>query len=258
MIASLTADCSQAEADDPPGFVFKGANQNMKIEFEGKLAGMKQGMLLITRDDGVEVMVKPPEDALGFEFQAPAEFGFLQRGMMVRFSGNFNQAGIPSDPIDGMEVFLPLSENLAKKKSDQFVPGIYPGEKKTNLAAGVANYNVVGKLMGWDATGIVMVQVGNRPLRIQLGEKAKLELRFNQLNLAKQGDAVSIIGTYRLPDDTKVIANTVTVSTDRVQRAPVAETPASRTTRRRRGNTAPGSDEATKAQAANAAEKGNP
>lgn len=255
LIASFVAFDGQLIADDPPGFVFKGANQNMKIEFEGKLAGMKQGMLLITRDDGVEVMVKPPEDPLGFDFQAPAEMGFLQRGMMVRFNGNFNQAGVPSDPIEGMEIFFPLSESLAKKQADQFVAGIYPGEKKTNLAEGVANYKIVGKLMGWDATGIVMVNAGKRPVRIQLGEKAKLELRLNQLSLAQQGDAVAIMGTYRLPDDTKVIANTVSVSTDRVQRAPVSETPASRSKRRR--DPATGSDEA-KDPAGKADEKGRP
>jgi hypothetical protein len=212
-------------ADDPPGFVFKGANQNMNIELEGKLAGFKQGMLLVTREDGVEVTVKPPEDALGFEFQAPVEASFLQRGMMVRFNGNFNKAGVPTDPIDGLTVFLPVSEKLAKKKSDEFVPGVYPGEKKTNLPDGVSNYKVVGKLMGWDATGLVAVQAGRRPLRVQLAEKATMELRLNQLNLAQQGDAVLITGTYRLPDDSKVVAKTISVTTDRVQTGAAASTP---------------------------------
>lgn len=207
----------QVMADDPPGFVFKGANQNMNIEVEGKLAGFKQGMLLVTREDGVEVTVKPPEDALGFDFQAPIEGSFLQRGMMVRFNGNFNKAGIATDPIDALTAFLPLTEKLAKKKSDEFVPGIYPGEKKSNLPDGVSNYKVVGKLMGWDATGLVAVQAGRRPLRVQLAEKATMNLRLNQLNLAQQGDTVTITGTYRLPDDTKVVAKTIAVTTDRVQ-----------------------------------------
>ena len=243
MIASLTADCSQAEADDPPGFVFNGANQNMNIEFEGKLAGMEKGMLLIIRDDGVDVKVKMPEDAMGFEFHAPAEVGFLQRGMMVRFSGTFNQSGVPSDPVDGIEIFLRLSEKLAKKKPDQFVPGIYPGEKKPNLPAGVANYKVVGELVGWDATGLVQVQAGQRPVRIQLGEKAKLELRLNNLKLAQQGDAVTVSGSYKLPDDTMVVAKTVTVSTDRVQGAAVENEPVNRSTRRRRRSTPTDADD---------------
>ena len=207
----------RVHADDPPGFVFKGANQNMNIELEGKLAGYKQGMLLVTRDDGVEVSVKPPADALGYDFQAPIEVGFLQRGMMVRFSGNFSKAGVPADPIEELTVFMPVSEKLAKKQSADFVPGIYPGDKKSNLPDGVSNYKVVGKLMGWDATGQIAVQAGRRPLRVQLGEEAKMNLRLNQLSLAQLGDAVTITGSYRLPDDTKVIAKMVSVTTDRVQ-----------------------------------------
>ena len=232
----LVAVDPPAWADDPPGFVFRGANQNMNIELEGKLAGIKGGMLLVTRDDGTEVTVKPPEDALGFDFQAPIDASFLQRGMMVRFNGNFNQSGIPTDPIEGLIVFLPLNDQLAKKKSDEFVPGVYPGEKKSNLPDGVSNYKVVGKLMGWDATGQIAVQAGRRLLRVQLGEKAAMGLRFNHLNLAQQGDAVTINGTYRLPDDTKVIAKTITVSTDRVQTGTAASTPATgRSKRGRRG-----------------------
>lgn len=219
-------------ADEPPGFVFKGANQNMNIEFEGKLAGFKQGMLLVTREDGIEVSVKPPEDALGFEFQAPIETGFLQRGMMVRFNGNFNQAGAPADPIHGLTVFLPLSEKLAKKRMNEFMPGVYPGEKKNNLPDGVSNYKVVGKLMGWDATGLVAVQAGRQPLRVQLAEKATMDLCVNQLNLAQQGDAVTITGTYRLPDDTKVVAKTISVTTDRVQTGAAPSTPANGRTKR--------------------------
>lgn len=223
----------QVMADDPPGFVFKGANQDMNIEFEGQLAGFKQGMLLVKRDDGVEVTVKPPQDALGFDFQAPIEFSFLQRGMLVRFNGNFNQAGAPVDPVEGIEVFLPLNEKIAKKNADQFVLGVYPGEKKSNLPDGVANYKVVGKLLGWDATGLVAVQAGRRPLRVQLAEKATLGLRLNQLNLAQQGDAVTINGSYRLPDDTKVVAKTIVVTTDRVQTGTNPDTP--KTGRSRRG-----------------------
>ena len=227
----------QAMADDPPGFVFKGANQNMNIEVEGKLAGIRQGMLLVTREDGVEVSVKPPEDILGFDFQAPIEVGFLQRGMMVRFNGNFNQAGVPTDPIDGLTVFLPLSEQLTKRKKDEFMPGVYPGEKKTNLPDGVANYKVVGKLMGWDATGQIAVQAGRRPLRVQLAEKATMYLQLNQLNLAQQGDAITVTGTYRLPDDTKVVAKTISVSTDRVQTSAAPSAPTNgRSKRGKRGS----------------------
>ena len=124
---------------------------------------------------------------------------------------------VSADPIEELTVFMPVSEKLAKKQAADFVPGIYPGDKKSNLPDGVSNYKVVGKLMGWDATGQIAVQAGRRPLRVQLGEEAKMNLRLNQLSLAQPGDAVTITGSYRLPDDTKVIAKMVSVTTDRVQ-----------------------------------------
>ena len=90
--------------------------------------------------------------------------------------------------------------------------------------------------MGWDATGQIAVQAGRRPLRVQLAEKATMGIRFNHLNLAQQGDAVTINGTYRLPDDTKVVGKTIAVSTDRVQTGTATSTPATeRSKRGRRG-----------------------
>ena len=61
-----------------------------------------------------------------------------------------------------------------------------------------------------------------------------MNLRLNQLNLAQQGDAVTITGTYRLPDDTKIVAKTISVTTDRVQTGAVADS--STNGRRKREN----------------------
>jgi hypothetical protein len=55
------------------------------------------------------------------------------------------------------------------------------------------------------------------------------------LNLAKDGDAVTISGFYQPPDDTKVKADRITVSTERVYGEATEATPQRTRRTRRRG-----------------------
>jgi hypothetical protein len=69
-------------------------------------------------------------------------------------------------------------------------------------------------------------------VRAQLSPDARFEIRYNNLSLAQEGDPISVSGFYQPPDDTKVKAERVTITTDRVYGEPTAETP-KRTSRRR-------------------------
>lgn len=61
---------------------------------------------------------------------------------------------------------------------------------------------------------------------------AKLEIRFNNLNLAQEGDSVSVAGFYQPPDETTIKGDRVTITTDRIFGEPVE--PTKRVSRRRR------------------------
>ncbi len=216
---------------DPPATA-QGANQNMVTEFKGTLKSFQRGVVLVTRDDGTEVMVQPPDDPSAFQFIATAKPAFLQRGMMVRFSGAFNPAGVPMSPITRVELFQPVG-NVSGHAREQYIPGVYSDRRNRDQPPqAVAEYSVVGALMGLDASGAIMVQAGKRPVRAQLLPEAKFEIRFNNLSLAQEGDPVSVAGFYQPPDDTKVKAERVTITTDRVYGEPSADTP-KRTSRRR-------------------------
>ncbi len=233
---------SRQASADPPAF---GGGQttalaNEVTNFKGKLKGLERGVLSITREDGVDVMVQPPDDIAGFTFVATAKPAFLQRGNLVRFSGAFGPTGMAAAPIDRVEVFQPVpAQRLRGHARENFVPGVYPVDRHPpNQPVALAKYNIVGSLMGINAAGVMMVQAGKQPLQVQLAENAAFELRYNNLNLAKEGDPVTVVGFYQPPDDTKVKAERVTITTDRVYGEATDETPRRRSSRRTRRETA--------------------
>ena len=206
----------------------------MVTEFSGQLMGFNRGIVTVKRDDGAEVMVQIPDNLASFQFVATAKPAFLKRGAMVRFSGTFNQAGVSMSPVTKVELFQPTSGKLIGRQREQFVPGVYPqGELgKQQPPPVVANCAIVGGLMGIDGNGVMLVNAGKRPIRVQLTEDVKFEIRFNNLSLAEEGDPVRVAGFYQPPDDTKIKAESITVTTDRIFGEQEPETPR-RVSRRR-------------------------
>lgn len=234
MLIALMVHPPLSHAVDPPAGL-PTANQNMVTEFKGKLKGFQRGMLIVEREDGTEIMVQPPEDRSAFQFIATAKPAFLQRGMMVRFNGTFNQAGVPMAPVPRLEIFQPITGKVPNHSREKFLPGVHPDRKdRGKPPQPTANYTVVGQLMGWDASGGFMVRAGQRAVRAQLTQTPTFEIRFNNLNLAQEGDPVSVAGFYQPPDETMVRGDRVTITTDRVFGEPVE--PTKQTRRRRRGD----------------------
>ena len=194
------------------------AMANEITSFKGTLKGFKRGVLTVTREDGTDVMVQLPQDAAAFVFNASAKPQFLQRGMMVRFQGSFAPNGNPTAPVMKVEIFQPVNPQAIRGHTRElFTPGVHPvdrhgGKKPTK----VAKYNIVGSLMGINNAGGMMVQAGKIPVSAQLDATATFQVRYNNLNLAKEGDPVSVEGFYTPPDDTKIRGDRITVTTDRV------------------------------------------
>ncbi len=224
------------------------ANQDLVTEFKGKLKGFEQGVLIVTRDDGTDVMVQLPKDLPKLQFIATAKFEFLQPGMPVRFTGTFNQAGVAQSPIARVELFQPISGNLTGHYREMFSPGVYPDRNnaKEQAQTGIATCAVVGSLVGIDSSGLMMVRAGRMPVQIPLVQNATFHVRYNNLTLAQPGDEVSVAGFYNPSDDTKVLADVMTITTDRVYGEPVAEEPKKkRTPRPKRDRAKKPSDQAT-------------
>ena len=196
-------------ADSPPA--------NEVIEFKGTLKGMRDNVLAVSRDGEKNAFVQLPDDVLGLTFVAEAEPGFLRRGMAVRFEAEFAPNGVPTAPVEKLEIFQPLQmQRLNRAARERFVPGVYPDDQQPASRPGVASYRVVGNLMGRDPTGVLLVQAGARTLRVPLAAEPSIELRFNNLSLAQPGDEVSVVGFFQPPEDHKIKAERITITTDRV------------------------------------------
>ena len=238
----VTWENPRANSADPPAFgaaaATGGANEVTK--FQGKLKGFQRGILAVTRDDGTDVMIQPPDDISAFTFVATAKPAFIQRGQLVRFTGMFQPNGVPTEPITKVEIFQPIqTQKVAGHNRDKFVPGVYSANRHApKQPAAVGKYSVVGGVLGMNNAGVMMVQAGDKRVQVQLAQTVVFEVRYNNLTLAKEGDIVNVAGFYQPPDDTKVKADRVTVSTDRVYGETPAPTSRRRPTRTRRGDEA--------------------
>ncbi len=171
--------------------------------------------------------------------------------MLVRFAGTFSQAGVAQSPIAKVELFQPIPGKVAGNLRHKYLPGVYPDKRAAvpEAQSGIAKCDVVGSLVGIDATGLMMVQAGKVPVQIPLVQNASFEIRTNNLSLAQPGDPVSVSGFYNPPDETKVLADSITITTDRVYGEAVAgqtgrQRPKRRTRRRSgEGETEPSEDQ---------------
>ncbi len=79
----------------------------------------------------------------------------------------------------------------------------------------------------------MMVRAGKIPVRIPLVQNPTFEIRYNNLSLAQPGDPVTISGFYNPPDETKVLADSFAITTDRVYGEPVVEDSKKKVAKRR-------------------------
>lgn len=264
ILATFSMPNVAAFADDPAvaNPSAEAAGSNMVTNIKGTLKGIQRGVLMVTRDDGTEVMVQMPQMASSLMFIADAKPAFLQRGMLVRFKGSFNANGVSAAPIDKIEVFQPINlQNIPGHSREPFVPGVHPEEKHGGKKpVGMAKYQIVGNLMGVNPNGTMVVQAGKIPVTVMVSQTATLQIRYNNLTLAQEGDAVTVAGFYNPPDETKLRGDRIAVTTDRVYGEPEKKTPRRRTTRRTRDTAKAKTDDAAdvKKEAASGEENGAP
>ncbi|MCC9600403.1 hypothetical protein LOC67_07510 [Stieleria sp. JC731] len=233
-----------ASADPPTGKAasaeFGGANTggglgNEITKFSGTLKGAQRGVLVVTKEDGSEATVAPPDNLASFQFIAKAKPAYLQRGMLVRFYGTFGPGGVPVAPINKVTLFQPVDQRaIVGHAKDQFKPGVYSEgkDKGRNGNAMMGKFMIVGQLANLTPNGIMAVHTGKVPVQVQVNTETEFEIRYNNLNLAKEGDKVNVSGFYNPPNENQVKADKVTITTDRIFGEPQ---PDDQSTRRKRG-----------------------
>lgn len=206
------------------------------IHVDGTLVGIVGSVAKITDTEGTEVMVQLPQDPSHMRFNAVADPQGIRPGMMVRFSTNIGPNGLPVEPVDQVELFHPIrTNNMPAHLKEAVVPGVYPAKRGPKPPPGVivpGTYKVVGTLAQFVPGKGIAVVAGQTPIQVPLSEEARYLVRTNSLELSQAGDKVSVDAFYDGVDKTKVVADSFTVSTERLIGTP-SEDP--RKSRRRRG-----------------------
>ncbi|MFG0264883.1 MAG: hypothetical protein ACF8AM_06970 [Rhodopirellula sp. JB055] len=227
---------------------------NEVTSFRGKLVSYRGMILTIEREDGTQVMVQTPDSISQLTFIAKALPAYLRPGMLVRFQANLGPAGTPLEPVSKLELFAPVNVKLLKgREREKFQPGVHPSNppQRGNAGPPTGPVTVVGNLMALNPQGGVALRAGNVPVQTMTSPDLELQLRVNNLSLAQPGDAVDVRGFYQPPDDTKVKAESIQITTDRVY----GETPPPTERRSRRGKRGePDQDEAAEAENADEAQ----
>lgn len=205
-----------AFAPPQPG---SGGQMDTPIEIAGKLKGTQGPLMVITREDGTEVTVMLHQDPTRLRLVADAKRTFLHPQMLIRADVTIGPNGAPTAPVELIEVFQPVPmASLPGYMKEQFTPGIRPrGKDAPNPRQGFVpgDYSVIGMIIAMDAAGLY-VNTGTGRMPIPLSPEAKIGLVFNNFNLAQPGDPVTVTGFHLPPDETKVIANQVTIRPERV------------------------------------------
>jgi hypothetical protein len=245
-----------AVAGGGPAFVppqpGSGGQMDTPIEIAGKLKGAQGQLMVLTREDGTEVTVMLHQDPTRLRLIADAKRTFLRPQMLIRADVTIGPTGGLTAPVELIEVFQPVPmASLPGYIKEQFTPGIRPrGQDAPNPRQGFVpgNYSVIGMIIAMDAAGLY-VNTGAGKMPIPLSPEAKIGLVFNNFNLAQPGDPVTVTGFHLPPDETKVIADQITIRPERVF-GEAEENGRRRQTRTRTTRTKPATDDNSEPPAA--------
>lgn len=190
------------------------------LHVDGTFKGMSRLALSVTDAEGTEIMVQLPKDLSKVRFHANADPKGLRPGMMVRFDASLGPGGVSLEPVKQVEIFHPLRlPNMPRHVAESVTPGLHsanPPAGNRNVGFVPGKYKVVGALAGGDPTSWLAVTAGQYPIRVQLAPDAKFLIRTHSLELAQPGDRVTLDGFYNEPDKTKVLAESLTISSERL------------------------------------------
>jgi hypothetical protein len=191
------------------------------VQAKGKIRGIQGDVLQVANEETKQQwLVKMPREPAGIRVSGTARPTYLQPGMMVRFSGQFDAKGNSQAPIEKLEVFTPkpVKEGMLPDPQ-QF--GIFPeaafgGQVLEGVpAAGppksdVASFVVSGQLRGF-RKGELLVAAGASLVRAPLAEQAEISVDVPDYRWVRPGDEVEVHGWSYPHLATHVVATRLTI-----------------------------------------------
>lgn len=192
----------------------------------GTLRAVAVGGFQMATDTNETWNVKLPAKPTEVSFSGTADQTFLRPGMKVTFSALMNRKGIVQGPVTSLTVFTPLEPKDI---------GVWPdseGEGAPNPLEGLFSEKEVkkevpkkgakkvvedqvcrvgGTLKSLKGNRLIVV-AGNREVKCELAENAKIKVATSDLSFARQGDKVEMEGWYYANQKQAAWANSVSVT----------------------------------------------
>lgn len=203
--------------------------QTERFNGSGVLKDMRGNVLLVLAADGGQLLVKAPERPLDLAFNASADVDWLKRGMLVRFTGQFDKRGQAVSPIGELTVFTPRPEYQVGVFADSGFGGgndLFAEKKVETKEPDSAPYMVAGTLSAMKGNKIT-VAAGGVSVKVELAENVRVSVDVNDLRFAREGDKVMIEGWFYPGDERSIVAQRLTVTaaeplgtSDKVKKGP--------------------------------------
>lgn len=207
------AQLHPAMAQGPAGGI-AGANRKIAT-FNGTLQGVSRAGIVIVGEDGTEYTVSAPSQPTKLLLQAEADSTFLSPGQLVRLRADFNAVGVAIAPIDRIEMIpsMPIRA-IERNERSRYEPGVHPVDRHAKPGT-PGKYYVIGQMRGSNGTAIA-VQAGKVPLQLPVAPELKWMVMDHSLNLAQEGDPVSVEGFYEESQPTRIQGQRVIIKPKRV------------------------------------------
>jgi hypothetical protein len=214
VIATISTVCATAwtQNRERP----KNEPKREKFRETGTIHAVAPGVLQVKGEKGAQWLVKVPENPQAIQFLAAGSVEFLQPGMFVRFTNEFDKRGIPQKAVKQLTVFTPREGNKIGVFPDSGLAddGLFEeGEvKKTKVET--ASFLVAGQLTAY-RKGTFTVKAGNAQIKGELADIVQVSFDVSDYSLARQGDTIAIEGWYYEQQKTHIYANTIKITAAR-------------------------------------------
>jgi hypothetical protein len=123
--------------------------------------------------------LQPNVSKIGIEGTARPDF--LKPGMLVSFTADVDKKGAVDEPITELAIISPSETNT---------PGIFPEDRENKDST---RFFVRGTVRSYKE-GKLNVNAGGKQISGELPDEANIKLESSDLNLARQGDEVTVEG----------------------------------------------------------------
>ncbi len=191
------------------------------VQANGKIRAVQGEVVQVANEESKQQwLVKMPKEPAGIRVLGTARPTYLQPGMMVRFSGQFDSKGNPQAPIEKLEVFTPkpVKEGMLPD-SQQF--GVFPetafggqvfqdAKPAAQPKNEIASFVVSGQLQGF-RDGQILVAAGPALVRAALSDKVEISVDVPDCRWVRPGDEIEVNGWSYPNLKTHVVATRVTI-----------------------------------------------